>query len=318
MKAGGVGRYALAFALGLLFAANGGCVSYHQGPIGGEPKTAQFAEIDGVRVRYVDVGEGSPVVLVHGFASSLDTWGGVLPELSKKHRVVALDMKGFGWSDRPDGDYSPRAQAELVMKLAVKRGLDKFTLVGHSFGASVVLAATLAYPEKIARIALYDAFVYEDQIPTFFHWSKADGLGEGLFTLFYKERADERIRLAFYDPAFVTEPLVESVEEQLDRPGTVAAALATVRAMRYADVERQYKKVQVPALLLWGREDTVTPLAYGERLASELKQSRLVVYPRCGHFPMREAMASSNRELVAFADEVPAPERQLQPEPAKP
>ncbi len=280
-----------------------GCASYHQGAIAGEPRTATFAEVDGVRVRYTDVGEGSPVVLVHGFASSLDTWGALVPELSKKHRVVALDLKGFGWSDRPEGDYSPRAQAELVMKLAASRGIDTFMLVGHSFGASVVLAATLAHPEKVTKIALYDAFVYEEQIPTFFHWAKADGLGEALFSLYYKERADERMRLAFYDPKFVTEPLVESVEAQLDRPGTVAAALGTVRAMRYAEVESQYKKVQVPALLLWGREDTVTTLAYGERLAADLPKSRLVVYPRCGHFPMIEARVASNAELVAFAED---------------
>ena len=310
------GRFAIACAIAFAL-SSAGCLSYHQGPIGTEPKTAQFADVEGVRVRYLDTGEGPPVVLVHGFASSLDTWGTVVPELSKKHRVVALDLKGFGWSDRPEGDYSPRAQAELVMKLATIRGLERFILVGHSFGASVVLAATMAHPERIAKIALYDAFVYEDQIPTFFHWSKADGLGETLFTLFYKERADERMRLAFYDPSFVTEALVESVEGQLDRPGTVAAALQTVRQMRYAEVEAGYKRVQTPALLLWGREDTVTPLAYGERLSNDLKQARLVVYPQCGHFPMLEARNKSTAELVAFADDAAKAERQAEPKPER-
>ncbi len=308
-------RLELACALAVALSA-AGCLSHHQGPIAGEPKTATFADLDGVRVRYVDTGgDLSPVVLVHGFASSLDTWGLVVPELSKKHRVVALDMKGFGWSDRPEGDYSSRAQAELVMKLAASRGLDKVVLVGHSFGASVVLAATLAYPERVAKIALYDAFVYEDQIPTFFHWSKADGLGETLFTLFYKERADERMRLAFYDPSFVTEALVESVEGQLERPGTVAAALQTVRQMRYADVEAQYRKVNVPALLLWGREDKVTPLSYGERLSNDLRQARLVVYPQCGHFPMLEARNKSTAELIAFTDDANAKGSEPKPEP---
>jgi pimeloyl-ACP methyl ester carboxylesterase len=309
-----VKRLAHSFAVFLaLVAALVGCPGYHRGAIPGEPKTATFAEIDGVRVRYLDVGEGPPVVLVHGFASSLDAWGAIVPELSKRHRVLALDMMGFGFSERPDTSYSPRAQAELVMKLAEKRGIERPTLVGHSFGASVVLALALAHPDRVARIALYDAFVYEDQIPTFFHWSRGDGVGEALFTLYYRERADERMRLAFYDPSFVTEALVESVEDQLDRPGTVAAALATVRAMRYAGVEHEYRKVQAPTLLLWGREDTVTPLAYGERLAAELPQAKLVVYPRCGHFPMLEARARSTADLIAFVDEAPRAEPKPEP-----
>ncbi len=285
--------------------AASGCATFHAGAIEGAPQTAQFADVDGVRLRYLDVGEGPPIVLVHGYASSLDAWRGVVPELAKKHRVLALDLKGFGYSARPEGDYSPRAQAELVMRLATSRGVDKFVLVGHSYGASVVLQATLANPERVTKIALYDAFVYEDQVPSFFHWSKAGGVGEALFTLFYDQRPDERIRRAFYDPSFVTEPLVESVEGQLARPGTTAAALAVARGMRYADVEAEYKKIQAPALLLWGREDAVTPLSYGERLANDLRQARLVVYPQCGHFPMIEARSRSTAELLAFVEDAP-------------
>lgn len=84
-----------------------GCLSFHAGPLPGEPKTAQFAAVDDARLRFVDVGKGPPVVLIHGFASSLETWDLLIPELSKTHRVIALDLKGFGWSDRPEGDYSP-------------------------------------------------------------------------------------------------------------------------------------------------------------------------------------------------------------------
>lgn len=295
-----------------------GCFQFHSGPLPGEPKGAQFADVDGVRVRYIDVGEGSPVVLVHGFASSLDTWAGVVPELSKKHRVIALDLKGFGFTDRPEGAYSPRAQSELVMRLLEKRGVGKVTLVGHSFGASVALQAALAHPDRIGKLALYDAFVYEDQIPTFFHWAKIGGVGETLFALFYKERPDERMRMAFYDQTYVTEELVDTVERGLDRPGTLAAALQTVRELRYEHVEAQYRTIAIPTLLMWGREDTVTPLAYGERLSNDLKHARLVTYPRCGHFPMLEARSPSNADLIAFAEEAAAAKDAPKPESPSP
>src|SRR6476660_8383743 len=102
-----------------------GCLEFHAGAMAGEPKTATFATVDGARVRYVDVGQGPVVVLIHGFASSLETWDLLIPELSKTHRVIALDLKGFGWSDRPEGDYSPAAEARLVIKLLDKLGVKR-------------------------------------------------------------------------------------------------------------------------------------------------------------------------------------------------
>ena len=86
-------------------------------------------------------------------------------------------------------------------------------------------------------------------------------------------------------------------------PGTSAAALAAVRGQRYALIEDRYREITAPVLLLWGREDKVTPLVVGERLVSELPDARLQVYARCGHFPMIEAYAASTRALADFLAE---------------
>ena len=282
-----------------------GCLSFHTGAMPGEPKDATFANVDGVRVRYVDRGQRNApvVVLLHGFASSLDTWNTVMPALEKKgFRVVALDLKGFGWTDRPEGDYSPQAQARLVYALLDQRGVQSASIVAHSWGASVALAAALQQPERVSRLALYDAWVYEEQLPTFFHWARADGVGETLFALWYKERPDDKIAQAFYDPKLVTEKLVEEVEAALDRPGTVAAALAAVRGQRYVEMQRKYRTIKKPTMLLWGREDQVTTLRFGERLSKELPDAKLVVYPQCGHFPMIEAASPSTADLVTFLE----------------
>lgn len=269
----------------------------------GEPKDASYIEVEGARVRYIDKGEGPPVVLVHGFASSLENWDAVIPVLVKKHRVLAMDLKGFGWTDRPEGDYSPWAEAKIVRALMDRRGIDRAAVVGHSWGSSVVLALALGAPERITKIALYDAWVFEDQIPTFFRLARRQGVGELLFGIYYKERADDRLALAFYDPTILNEKLAEDVERSLERPGTVAAALAATRGQQFAEVEKRYRTIQKPVLLLWGREDVVTTLDFGERLSKELPQARLVVYPKCGHFPMIEAASASTAELARFLDE---------------
>ena len=298
----------LVLVMGAMLHLLTGCMAFHSGPLPGEPRTAAFTEVNGVRVRYVDVGKGPAVVLIHGFASSLETWSAITPLLAKGHRVIALDLKGFGWSGRPAGDYSPRAQAELVYALLDERGIDRAAVVAHSWGASIALEMALEKPERVTRLALYDAWVYEEQIPTFFIWSRAPGVGETLFSLYYGQRPDERIAYAFYDKErFVTEKLVTEVQRALDRPGTYAAALAAVRGQRYAGVQKLYRTIAQPTLLLWGREDQVTLLSYGERLSRDLRNARLVTYPQCGHFPMLEAAGPSTNDLLEFLDQDAAP-----------
>jgi pimeloyl-ACP methyl ester carboxylesterase len=289
--------------LALLALSATGCLSFHTGAMPGEPAKATFLQLEGTRVRYLDVGEGPPVVLLHGFASSIENWVTVIPQLKKTHRVIAIDLKGFGWTDRPVADYSPAAQASLVKAVLDSRGVKQAAFVAHSWGSSVALAFALAYPERISRLALYDAWVYESQLPSMFQMARAKGLGEALFGLFYSERSDERITLGFYDPEIVSQQLVDDVERAFERPGTKAAALATVRGMDFKDLEKTYPQVKVPTLLLWGREDVVTPPSIGERLVRQLPRARMTVYPRCGHFPMIEASAESTRDLTDFLEE---------------
>lgn len=290
-------KFAAALPLAL---ACSGCLHFHNGPMPGEPKDATYLEVEGTRVRYVDVGEGPPVVLLHGFASSIENWLTVMPKLVQDHRVIAIDLRGFGWTDRPVADYSPAAQAKLLKAVLDERKVNKVSIVAHSWGSSVALAFALEYPAQVDRLALYDAWVYDSQLPSMFHMARAKGLGEVLFGLFYSERYDERLTLGFYNPDVVSQALVDDVERAFDRPGTRAAALETVRGMRFEDMEGKYKSITAPTLLLWGREDLVTPVSIGEKLVRQLPNARLNVYPRCGHFPMLEAISESTRDLGAF------------------
>ncbi len=280
-----------------------GCMRHHTGPMPGEPADATYAQIEGVRVRYTDQGKGPAIVLIHGFASSLETWQDVAPELAATgHRVVTLDLKGFGWTDRPEGDYSPTIQGRLVFGLLDQLGIDQASIVAHSWGSSVALAMTLEHPERVHKIALYDAWVFEEQLPTTFLWARTPGVGEAIFATFYNQRFEDKLATAYYDPTKISQQRVDEVEAKQRRPGSRAAALAAVRGQRYGEYQERYRDIEKPVLLLWGREDEITYLEDGERLASMLPQAQMRVYPRCGHFPMIEAKAASTRDLVRFLD----------------
>jgi uncharacterized protein (TIGR04551 family) len=279
--------------------------SFHAAPLPGAPASATFVDVDGVHVHYRDQGKGPAVVLIHGFAGSLEHWAGVAPALAAHHRVISLDLKGFGWTSRPEGDYSPAAQAALVWHVLDKLGVGDAAIVGHSWGASVALAMAVAQPSRTRRVALYSAYVYDEQVPGFFRWAQATN-GGALFTLFYKQRVEDRAPLAYYDERWVTQARIERVEDELARPGTTAAALAAVEGHHFAKLHDQLTSFAKPVLLLWGAQDLVTPVSYGHRLAAELQNAEIAVYERCGHVPMVEAKNPSTRRLLAFLDQDPA------------
>ena len=295
-------RLRLALVLGFTLCL-AGCLSFHRGPLPGEPPTATFARIDDARIRYVDIGEGSPVVLLHGFGASLESWATVIPALAKHHRVLAIDLKGFGWSDRPEGDYSPDAQARMVLQLMNQRGISRAAIVGQSWGGAVALSVVVAAPERVTRVALYGALAFEEQIGGFMSWARVRGMGKLMFSLMWDPRLlAESTQLAFYDKSLVTADALDRLEASMNRPGSTAAAYSVVHQIRLTDLEPHYSSMTQPFLLVWGREDQISPKRVGERLARELPNAKLMIYPRCGHLPQIEAPRSTV-DLAAFLAE---------------
>src|SRR5437016_955867 len=118
---------------------------------------SRFAEIDGVRVHYQEKGAGTPLVLIHGFASSVFSWKDVFEPLSKNFRVIAVDLKGFGFSGKPDGDYTRRAQATLVAHLLDYLKIDKAWLCGNSMDGDVSLNLAVQNPKRVNGLIRIDS-----------------------------------------------------------------------------------------------------------------------------------------------------------------
>lgn len=301
-----------------------GCARFQQGTVDhGLPDSAYFESERG-RTFVLDRGEGPAVLLIHGYGSAHDVYLGLVDELvAAGYRAIAVDLPGFGRSDRRPGDYSLAGLAAHLIELLDARDIGRADVIAHSWGCSIALRLALDHPERVGRVVLASAWVYEEQLPPFFLWARARGVGEALFTLFYRERAADRYELSWYDPErFVTQEAIDAVERSLGRPGTVRAALAAARGQRYAEVQGRYPEVTAEALLIWGRQDAVSSVDVGARLEQDLPNSRLVVLERCGHIPMIERRGRFQNLVIDFLGRhrprAPSPRSEAADEPAEP
>ena len=127
------------------------------------PPTGRFVTVDGVRLHYIEKGEGPPVVLLHGNVVTAEDFrtSGVLELLARRHRVIAFDRPGFGYSDRPRGSaWSARAQADLLRGALDVLDINRPVVLGHSWGAAVALALALNHPDDVRGLVLLSGYYY--------------------------------------------------------------------------------------------------------------------------------------------------------------
>jgi pimeloyl-ACP methyl ester carboxylesterase len=300
-------RLALALALPLSLATTG-CLEFQQTRPEPSKRAFAFTEVDGQRVHIREMAppaETAPagnVVFLHGYAGGLVSWVFTQPTLATKFRTLSFDLKGFGLTDKVEGDYSLAAEADLIAHLMDQKGMDRAHIVAHSWGSAVALEFARRHPERVGKLVLTGGFVYEDQLNGFLRWSKLPGVGEVLYALFYKAQLEARYTWSYFDPTrFASVHEFDSLHDfQSNTPGLKAAALAVLRGMDLAALRPAFSRIQAPTLLVWGREDRVSPPPFGERLASELPHARLVVLERCGHNVMIERAGTYAQLIEEF------------------
>jgi pimeloyl-ACP methyl ester carboxylesterase len=272
----------------------------------------QFITIDDVRYHYREYpAPGRNVLLVHGFSSSTYTWEKVAPMLQQRgYHVWVLDMKGFGWSDKPrNAAYDTLTLAAEVNRWMEAVNLRDVVIAGNSLGGGVAWLMALLHPDKVHSLILVDAAAYPIEMPPVMKMS-ALPLSAGISKLFFS-RTVVRWTLAevYHRKERVTDAQVDAYYDRLRTENALDAQIAVVRALDYktfAPYIRRIPEIKQRTLVIWGENDRWVPLHVGRRLKAELPDATLAVIPECGHIPQEERPEDTVELMAAFMAKEPS------------
>ncbi len=274
-----------------------GCAS--RKPITWEDRVIK-SKIKSINLAYKEYGlkNNKILILIHGFGESKYTWRFIAKDLAKKYRVVTVDLKGFGESPKlEDKQYSVYDQAKILEKFIEQRQFSRVNLIGRSFGGGVALVLALMQEFnlidfKIDKLVLIDTMCYKQDLPSMMRYLQKPIIGYlGIHLLSTDTIAKEAYKYAFSNDNLIPKDSVKKSAEFLDLPLAKYAYKETVDSIIPDDVlliENLYKKISIPTLIIWGKDDISISYKFGERLHRDINNSKLVIVPNTGHMPQEE------------------------------
>ncbi|MBM3175836.1 MAG: alpha/beta hydrolase [Chloroflexi bacterium] len=262
----------------------------------------RFVEAGGVKWHYVEAGKGEPVVFLHGLPESWFSWHYQIEEVSKKYRVIAVDLKGYGQSDKRDGDYSlPTVSMELIA-LFDAIGLEKFSLVTHDWGSIIGDYVASTVPDRIIKYIRMQAPVLETdaarhpQFQLFKNQSFASNMmsdARSFVTRVYEPRTVQEI----------SDSDMEGIIREFGRPGVAEAVPRYFRDFVWEDEDARramFQKMTFPVLVLQGEEDPAQPLWYYEGIEDVFPDVKFQVIKDAGHFTELEKPQDVSKAILDF------------------
>ena len=250
----------------------------------------------GILIHYSDTGQGQPFILLHGFGGSSYSWRYLAPFFSRRYRVISIDLKGFGRSDKPlDDEYSLGDQCAIIKTFIMENDLKDVILGGHSFGGAVALMTFLDLqkekPNPIAKLIVIDSPSYDQRISGF-ALLRTPILNKMMLSILPHELMVKfALRKSFHDDSKISKESIRIYASYLNHPGSHHALIETAKRNiphNSNGIVSNLKDINVPLLLIWGEKDKIIPLSSGEKLSRIIPKSTFAVIPNCGHIPQEE------------------------------
>jgi len=264
-------------------------------------------QLPGAEVNYAEIGEGEPILFIHGLAGCWQNWLENLPHFGRTHRAIALDLPGFGESPMPSWPIEMPAYGRLVHDFCEKLGIDRVAaLVGNSMGGFVATEAAIERPERFERLVLVSAAGIS--------FARSEGrrleAGVRIFEASFPFMAGPRRawlrrprgrhfafgRVFRYPNKVRPELLHEQISPGLQSPGFNQA----IRSIGGYDTRHRLPEIDVPTLVVWGLNDHVVPTEAAIGYNRLIPESRLEIFERTGHVPQMERPARFNRLIENF------------------
>ena len=279
----------------------------------------KYLAVDGLKFCYQEMGQGDTVLILPGLGTSIDYWQFVMPPLAEHHHVVAVDLPGFGKSDKPDASYALAWIVERILGFMDAKGIRRTSVIGGSLGGHLALIMALDHPDRVSKLVLMGSVG---------NWEPPDLMrdlaiktlwSDRLATNFMRERWPEIFQKMFEHPTpFTQRTFAYDMALRADAPKYAPQGRAASRAFRsilYSSCRDRLKDIPCPVLLVWGEDDQIhTAAEIGMYFRDHLPDSRLVVVPDSAHEVMVDQPEAFGRLVLAFlksgtagvADRLPA------------
>jgi pimeloyl-ACP methyl ester carboxylesterase len=282
-----------------------------------ESGTGELATIDNgetssrIRLHQKEYGSGDPILCLHGLGANIFTWRHFITPFSLTNKLILVDLRGFGASPKPsDTNYSIEEHADDIYRIILRDDLKRLTLVGNSLGGGIVLLVAMRLreqdPARLSKLVLIDAGAYKEYVPGYLKLMRTSVGGLIIHLVPSRLAAKFVLRASYYDKNKITQEQVKAYADPIASKEGRHALLQTARQCIPANSDEiiaGLKRIAIPTILLWGREDAVIPLKAGELLNQALPDSRLVVLEHCGHIPQEEKPTETIASISQFMNE---------------
>ena len=271
----------------------------------GTAATQHMVSVAGLEISYAALGSGPAVVLLHGLGESSVVWFRNVDELAERFSVYAPDLWGHGRS-ADVGSYSMETGVRFLLGFLDTLGIGSAHVVGNSLGGLVAITAALHSPERIRSMVLEGSAGLGRELPAFLRILTIPLVGE---LLAQPRRASLKrlMRTLMRHPEEATEEFLQALLLERARPGRARAMLRMLRhgatplgVKPSSQLAHRLGELQMPALLAWGRQDPIFPLAHAERAVGLIPNGRLDIYEDCGHWPHLEYHDRFNDTVAGF------------------
>jgi pimeloyl-ACP methyl ester carboxylesterase len=272
----------------------------------------RYLKVGNINTRYWMEGDkGSAVVLVHGLGGFTENWVHNIGPLAQRHRVYAMDLVGFGRSDKVPLTRDLTVLVKFIHDFMRTQHIEKASLVGNSLGGGLILQFAIDFPEKVTKLVLVDNAGMGRDVIIDLKVCSLPWLGELLSRPSFNGIA-RLWKEIVGDPALVTPELVKLTYELASLPGAQKALLATLRAginfrgqrdKLVKELMGQLGNITAPTLVVWGQQDRIIPVAHARVAAEMIPNARVEIYDHCGHMPQFEYPEKFNRLVLDFLAE---------------